>query len=268
MLPKMPLTATIRNLGKMTSVGWLKPFAEETSLVIDKITRGEDLRRQRVHPIVILNALMAYKRGAGFRGGLTWEPVRGIIEALNEAFYEAFHNITPTDKRIVIGLDVSSSMGTPISASPFLSCRNAVAAMCMVTARVEKNFEVLAFCDSLCSFPISKSQRIDDVVASMRGMRFGRTDCALPVVWALEKKVDVDAFIIYTDSETWHGRIHPVQALNHYRQKVGHDVKFVVVGMASNGFTIADPRDKDAMDVVGFDTAAPEVISNFVRGSF
>ena len=39
-------------------------------------------------------------------------------------------------------------------------------------------------------------------------------------------------------------------------------------GMASNGFTIADPNDRGMLDIVGFDSAAPEVISNFTLGMF
>ena len=33
-------------------------------------------------------------------------------------------------------------------------------------------------------------------------MPFGGTDCALPVTYAMDKKIEVDVFIIYTDSET------------------------------------------------------------------
>ena len=43
------------------------------------------------------------------------------------------------------------------------------------------------------------------------------------------------------------------------------DAKAVVVGMTSNGFTIADPNDRGMLDVVGFDTTAPSVIADFVR---
>jgi 60 kDa SS-A/Ro ribonucleoprotein len=35
--------------------------------------------------------------------------------------------------------------------------------------------------------------------------------------------------------------------------------------MVSNGFSIADPSDAGMLDVVGFDTAAPAVIADFVR---
>ncbi len=44
------------------------------------------------------------------------------------------------------------------------------------------------------------------------------------------------------------------------RQKLGR-----VVGMTSNGFTLADPNDRGMLDVVGFDTSVPAVIANFVR---
>jgi 60 kDa SS-A/Ro ribonucleoprotein len=36
--------------------------------------------------------------------------------------------------------------------------------------------------------------------------------------------------------------------------------------MTSNGFSIADPGDAGMLDVVGFDAAAPAVISSFVAG--
>ncbi len=38
--------------------------------------------------------------------------------------------------------------------------------------------------------------------------------------------------------------------------------------MTSTGFTIADPADSGCLDVVGFDTATPELLSGFIRGDF
>ena len=68
---------------------------------------------------------------------------------------------------------------------------------------------------------------------------------------------------VLTDSETWAGNIHPVEALRQYRRKSGIPAKLVVVGMVSNGFSIADPDDAGMMDVVGFDSAVPELITDF-----
>ena len=71
--------------------------------------------------------------------------------------------------------------------------------------------------------------------------------------------------MIYTDSETWAGHVHPSEALDRYRQATGIPAKLVVCGMVSNGFTIADPDDDGMLDVVGFDTAAPRVMADFAR---
>jgi 60 kDa SS-A/Ro ribonucleoprotein len=73
--------------------------------------------------------------------------------------------------------------------------------------------------------------------------------------------------VIYTDSETWAGDIHPVQALRDYRRASGIDARRVVVGIVSNGFSIADPADGGMLDVVGFDTATPQLIADFARGT-
>jgi 60 kDa SS-A/Ro ribonucleoprotein len=70
-------------------------------------------------------------------------------------------------------------------------------------------------------------------------------------------------FVVYTDNETWAGKVHPSQALAEYRRKMGIPAKLVVMGLASNGFTIADPRDPGMLDVVGFDASVPQVLREF-----
>ena len=59
--------------------------------------------------------------------------------------------------------------------------------------------------------------------------------------------------------------MHPAQALRAYRDARGIPAKLVVVGMTSNGFSIADPDDAGMLDVVGFDPATPPVIADFAR---
>ena len=97
-------------------------------------------------------------------------------------------------------------------------------------------------------------------------MPFGGTDCALPMLWAQKNNIKFDTFVVYTDNETWAGSIHPSQALVQYRQQMVSDAKLIVVGMSSNEFTIADPYDAGMLDVVGFDTSAPNIMNAFSRG--
>jgi len=104
-----------------------------------------------------------------------------------------------------------------------------------------------------------------DVENAISNIPFGGTNCALPMLYAMENQIPVDVFTIYTDSETWAGNIHPFQALKQYRQKMGIGAKLVVVGMTATDFSIADPSDAGMMDVVGFDTAAPAIMADFAR---
>jgi 60 kDa SS-A/Ro ribonucleoprotein len=107
---------------------------------------------------------------------------------------------------------------------------------------------------------------IDDALKLVE-MPFSSTDCALPMVRALEKREPVDAFVIYTDSETYMGKIHPQVALEEYRRGMGIDAKLIVVGMTSNCLTIADPNDLNTLNLAGFDTATPRIINDFIAGT-
>ena len=121
----------------------------------------------------------------------------------------------------------------------------------------------MGYNNGITPFDVGPRQRLDEVCRNTAALPMGGTDCALPMLYALEKGLKVDAFVIYTDSETWAGEIHPVQALRQYREKTGIPAKLIVVGMVSNGFSIADPSDAGMLDVVGFDTATPSVIADF-----
>jgi 60 kDa SS-A/Ro ribonucleoprotein len=107
-------------------------------------------------------------------------------------------------------------------------------------------------------------RNLESALELYRTVQFGATDCAQPMLWAMRHRVEADAFVVYTDNETWAGDVHPVEALWQYRERTGIPAKLVVVGMASTGFSIADPNDAGMLDVVGFDTAAPNAIADFI----
>jgi 60 kDa SS-A/Ro ribonucleoprotein len=275
LIERMPIGALVRQLGRLTALGLLKPFAPAADRVVEALSDRERILKARLHPMALLIALRTYQSGRGEKGRLAWEPVAAIVEALNAAFYTAFRAVEPTGRRIVLALDVSGSMASGRVAGSALTPREAAAAMALVTAATEERWQIVGFTAdeqgplaqnaALTPLPIGPSLRLDEAVAKTDGLPFGGTDCALPMLWALEKGIEADAFVVYTDSETWAGEIHPVQALRTYRAKTGIAAKLVVVGLVSNGFSIADPADAGMLDVVGFDTAAPSVIADFIR---
>jgi 60 kDa SS-A/Ro ribonucleoprotein len=279
----MPMTALIRNLATMTRVGLLKPMSAASKLVVDQLSDGERLRKARVHPIQVLAALTTYQQGHGVRGRGEWTAVGEIVDALDAAFYASFGNVEPAGKRTLLALDVSGSMTMDnIANIPGLTPRVGSAAMALVTAATEQACAFIGFTNGgfqsgksrwagyssgVTPLDISPRQRLDDVVRTINALDFGGTDCALPMLYAEAQGLGVDTFVIYTDNETWAGSIHPSQALKQYRAKTGIPARLVVVGMTADRFTIADPNDAGMLDVVGFDTATPNVISDFSRGA-
>jgi 60 kDa SS-A/Ro ribonucleoprotein len=269
LLVNMPITALIRNLGRMSAIGLLKPMSSASKVVCMKLTDATALKYGRVHPLAILVALNTYKNGRGVRGNLTWTVNQDIADALDSAFYMAFKAIEPSGKNHLLALDVSGSMGWgEIAGMPGISPRVGSAAMAMATARTEPNTHMFGFCSRFRELKISKRMRLDSVLQSISGLPFGGTDCSLPMQYALQNKIEVEHFVVYTDNETYAGRMHPHQALEAYRQKMGIPAKLTVVGMVANKFTIANPNDAGMLDVVGFDTSAPAVMADFARKGF
>lgn len=276
LLPGMPMTATLRNLNKMTSLGLFeglsRPNDEQNKtnlqLVMEKLSK-ESILKSKVHPLQILIAIKMYSQGRGDLGKLTWTPHQKIVGALNDAFYYAFDNVKPTGKRYLLALDVSGSMsGNTVCGINCLNAAEVSCAMVMVYDRVEENVDMMSFSDTFVPVSVSASRRLDDNLNSMRQITFGATDCSLPMTWATERKKEYDCIIIFTDSETNYNKIQPSVALKRYRETSGINTKLVVCGLSSNGFTLADPKDHDMLDIVGFSSETPTIINSFVNELF
>lgn len=269
---RMPPTALIRNLGRLSSLGVISPMSAKAKAIGERIADAGVLKRARVHPLFLLTAWAQYREGHGDKGSMKWAVSGEITEALEAAYYAAFDAVTPTGKRHYLALDVSGSMGSRIAGTA-ITCAQGSACLAAVTHAVEPSTYVAGFCagssrtlhagygTAMTQINLPKRQALG---AGIHVSAFGGTDCALPMLDAMQKGIEADAFVIYTDNETWAGNVHPFKALQQYRQKTGINAKLVVVGMTATEFSIADPTDAGMLDVVGFDTTLPQAIASFV----
>ena len=264
--PSLGYDALLRNLNKLTMVGILdEGNFKDTNTIVDILSNEDKIKKSMIHPISILNSARTYFSGHGMKGSLTWKPNNKLRKPLDEAFYKSFSNLEPTGKNFYLGIDVSGSMSWGNIAGTSIMPSEAAAAMAMVTMRSERNWIVKAFSHEMKDIPIDSSMTIDRVIEKMKAISMGATDCALPMLDAINNSYNnIDCFIIYTDNETWHGKTHPFEALKMYRKKFNKNAKLIVVGMTSTGFSIADPSDGGCIDLVGFDSATPRIISEFV----
>jgi 60 kDa SS-A/Ro ribonucleoprotein len=285
----VPLGALVRQLPRLTRIDVISPMSEATEAVAARLTEPEALRKARLHPLALMVALRTYASGRSLRGESTWVPVQGIVDALDQAFYASFAAVEPAGKRTLIALDVSGSMSFGAVAGMPLTPREASAGMALVLAATEPMTHIIGFTGGgrawanpgarrvsvagkgaysrqVSELRISARMRLDDVVREVSDLPFGATDCALPMLYALERGLAVDTFVVITDNETWAGAVHPHQALARYRAAMGIDARLIVLATSATRFSIADPGDAGMLDIAGFDAAVPGLVSAFSRG--
>ncbi len=282
----MPMTAHVRNLGVMSSRGVFED-ALTTSLVVEHLQNESVIKKARLHPVNILIAMSTYRNGHGEKGKLTWTPHPKVLAALEGAFYKSFKYVAPTGKRILHAIDCSGSMTAAIPVLPQLSAHEAATVMAMTFARIEAESpqKFVGFTSAgrsgyyygvgsaLRELNITPDMTLDVARRATQFSDFGSTDCSLPIENALAEfkssggtKGLWDVFMVYTDNETYAGTRHPSEALKEYREVTGIPAKMVVIATDPSAKSIVDPTDGGMLDVVGFDTNAPEIAMNFLRG--
>jgi 60 kDa SS-A/Ro ribonucleoprotein len=136
--------------------------------------------------------------------------------------------------------------------------------MALAVAKREPNYWIGGFNTKMGELKITPKMRLDQAMNVIRNFSWGGTDCALPMLHAMQNGMyNVNKFVVITDNETWAGRTQPVQALQQYRAKHVKDAKLIVCGTTATNFTIADPKDPGMLDIAGFDASAPQLIQTF-----
>lgn len=265
--------ALVRNVVRLAKIDAFKDlrFARRYA---DALKDEEMIRKTRLHPMQYLMAQVTYSEGQISRDGYwgsnrnkSWTTSPAILDALQEGFYTSFKYAEPSNARTLIGVDVSGSMGFMSAVGSDLSSAQAAAAMAMVTARLEPFTMVMGFASTVRDLGISPSMDFATVLRKTSNMTFGSTDPSALIEYARARRMEIDTFLVITDNETNSGR-HVFQSLRDYRTQINPNAKLAVMGVASTGFTIADPSDHGMLDVVGFDSNAPKAVADFSRGSF
>jgi 60 kDa SS-A/Ro ribonucleoprotein len=235
LLPSMPYLELLRHLGKLTAVGLVQPQSPATALVVARLIDRKRIANSRVHPVALLDVLLAYKQEPA--------PVASVIEALDEAFYLAFENVAPTGKRVYLAIQSGGSMRRFAMAS---------AALAIIFRRREPNCMIWG----VDITPKHRLEQVCEAIASGDGF----PDASLAIRDAQNRGLAVDAFVIVA------GNRPSTEVLEEYRRWSGIPAKMVVIAMGSNGMSIADPDDAFQMGVAGFDASVPDVLSEFLRG--
>ena len=273
----------IRNLGNLGKHELLVNGNSEFNNKIAALLRNEDhIKASKIHPLQIFVALNQYKQGRSDKGNGQWSVVPQIMDALTDAYHLAFKFVEPSNKKILLAVDVSGSMsGANVQiGGTQLPLFSVAGIMALSVANVEPNYHAIAFDHEghtrgvgkgfnspllgVYDLAISGRQRLDDVARILGTFRGGGTDTALPFKFALKNKLDVDLFLTFTDNETWAGNRHIYSAMEEYRKKVNPEAKAINVAMTANRFTTHDTNPLN-LEIVGFDSSIPQIVSLFAK---
>jgi 60 kDa SS-A/Ro ribonucleoprotein len=267
------MTALLRNLARMTRIGTLAPFAAATDRVVARLTDAEAIARARIHPMDVYLALKTYASGQSrpdrHKPVTAWQPVGSIVDALEQAYENSFRTVGPSGRRLLLGVDSSGSMSSRhaqvvVGGSPLGTPYEVACTIAVMLARIELgNVAVIDVDTAVHSSNVTARASLHEI-AQWRPSG-GGTDLSLPFTWALQQRLTVDGIVVLTDSETWAGRQHPVQALEAYRRSVNPAAQVVVISMTAAGYSIADSRDDGVLNVAGLDASLPTLITGFIR---
>ena len=193
----MSPVALLRNLATLTRLGVIAPMQAQVAVGgLAQIGNSSG-----VHPLSVLTVLLTYRAGKGVKDQHTWNPVAQVVDALEAAFERSFIGAPQTNERCYLGIDVSGSMAQgEVAGVPGLTPRMAAAAMSMVIARREPNYYMAGFAGpntrygpaTMAPLNIVASDSIHNAMMKTQSMPFGGTDCALPMLDAMNQKMYVD----------------------------------------------------------------------------
>lgn len=283
-----PMTALLRNLASLTSIGLFED-KELLDLVVKHLTDQQAVQKSHIHPVNVIIAWFVYRKGHGFKGKLTWTPVPAIRDALEQMAFLAFTNAPPTTKRYGVFIDGSGSM---LSETTFQGLTNAdiAALLSLVIARSgqgsqaqlqEHLFYVFSAKNTGrykqygtptdntglydVGHQIHANSTFQEVLDAVQLSNWGATDISNGIRYLERANKHVDAIVVITDNDINTGE-KPLKALNSYRAKIGNpNVKLITLAVQLNDLTIADPSDKGMLDMCGFDTKSYQVMHAFTH---
>jgi 60 kDa SS-A/Ro ribonucleoprotein len=283
-----PMTALLRNLASLTSIGLFED-KELLALVVKHLNDKDAVQKSRIHPVNVIIAWFVYKKGHGFKGKLSWTPQKEIVDALEQMAFLAFANAPPTIKRYGVFIDGSGSM-TAETTFQGLSNADIAALLSLVIARSSQRpqaqlQEHLFYVFSAkntgrykqygtptdntglydVGHHIHANSTFQEVLDAVQLSNWGATDISNGIRYLEKSNKHVDAIVVITDNDINTGE-KPLVALNSYRKTIGNpNVKLITLAVQLNDLTIADPSDKGMLDMCGFDTNSYQVMHAFTH---
>lgn len=267
-------TSTRMNLNTFARHG-VFDSPEMVRLVAEKLANKELVKRSRVFPYQLLTAYLATND----------VPVE-IRNALQDAMEVATENVPKVDGKVVVCVDVSGSMDSPVTgarkgATTATSCRNVAALIAAVFMRMNTTTHVIPFTTQAFKVepPLNPRDSVMTNASILSRLPSGGTACSVPMAVMNAEKREADLIIYASDNESWYDsggafRMH-YSSLAHESPPLAKEwsifkarcpkARMVCIDLAPNESRQADER-VDTLNIGGFSDSVFDVIADFAKG--
>jgi 60 kDa SS-A/Ro ribonucleoprotein len=241
--------------------------------VAGRIADPDEIRRSRQFPYQYLAAYLNAEANLPL----------AIREALGRAAETACGNVPALPEPVVIGLDVSGSMGSAITghrgrgATSKVRCVDVAALFAAALVRRNPGSVVIPFDTSAYNVEVGANESILDLAGRLARYGGGGTDCSLPLAEANRAHRDrrFAGCVLVSDMESWVGTgtagstgvmTQWQKFVANQKRRHGSDAagpKLVCINLQAYTTTQAPERD-DVLNVGGFSDAVFGVVASFL----
>jgi 60 kDa SS-A/Ro ribonucleoprotein len=247
---------------------------EMVDFVAGRIADADEIRDSRQFPYQYLAAYLNAEDGVP----------RKVKDALATAAEVACGNVPELAEPVVIGLDVSGSMSSPVTgfrgrgATSKVRCVDVAALFAAALLRRNPDSVVIPFDTAAYRADVDPNDTILNLASRLAAYGGGGTDCSLPLSEANKAYTDrrFAGCVLVSDNQSWvgEGRCGSTGVMTQWQEFVGnqarlHDAgstgpRLVCIDVQSYGTTQA-PERSDVLNVGGFSDAVFNVVATFVN---
>jgi 60 kDa SS-A/Ro ribonucleoprotein len=239
---------------------------ETTAALAARLADPREVRRARAFPYQILSALQNLDEAAP----------RVLRESLEQALEIATENVPELPGRTVVAVDVSGSMGSPVTghrkgATSSVTCRDVASLFAASILRRNPGARVIPFHDRVCEVELDPRASIPAISATLQRLPSGGTNCSAVLAHLVQSRATVDTVIYFSDNESWvdaspDGRSTAMLAQWRKLRRANPRAKLVCIDLQPYR-TVQAPVADDVIHVGGFSDQVFHVLRAVTSGA-
>jgi 60 kDa SS-A/Ro ribonucleoprotein len=169
-----------------------------TSRLAARLRSAEAIQRARVFPYQLMMAFCASSSGIP----------ASILESLQDAMEIATRNVPKVEGRVVVAMDVSGSMQSPVTgirrgATSKARCIDVAALIAACVKRVNIDARIIPFAEAVRPCRLNPRDSVMTQAQQLVAMLGGGTKVSAPLEWLNKERCKVDLLVLVSDNQSW-----------------------------------------------------------------